>query len=1548
MQGRKIAIFLVMIFVISIIPITKIGINRAETITSSVKWSGVKEINDDVIIKSGAQLIIEDGAIININSDISISVEGVLIIEGTGLDGVKIIANISQQSELGLKSSWEGIQIQSTGTAEINGMSLNGSRIGVIADVGGILNLQNSTISDSIQGIVNLGTSEITELYCVNIQNNCINNDGIITVMGANSNNTGVLLKHTNSGTISELVAINTGVVVEVSGTTSGSIESINATNTGLILRAYGDQSGMTYSDINANTATQLFDLTNSMSLTIDDIQGTSIDSLLLANSADALEISNMQIYDTQSVLLAMNIATSGSVSISDTTISGYSQTFSFSGGGDFILDETTFQTNGKVGQLSSSSTLSINGGEWSGASGGLYTQHSSLIVEDLNISVGDGHGTALRILGGSLNTLGEVNLTHEAQWSDTTSIGLHVIWSDVIAETVNIAGFSTGVSCEATSTLSISTLSISDNTDVGYSQACTESIIDELITSFGDYGVHSKIGKISIEDWNASSHTNSLLLSDSNARSYIRNWEGSGFTFAAQGEATELFYGTSTINTNLVQVTDAEQYIESSIEITDLSGENTLQGIEVNVHEFYEVSDANGLVTLPLVSKNSEVFAFDSVQAISRVKSLSTNDVNPKIELPVLPSDGSDWVIESGVNIVLTDFNGVLPSNITIEDGGRLELDQSTLTAVEVTVESYGILTGTDSTFIANNFSISSSEIGSSTASLILDGTIEILCEEVEMTWHEITLKGDVALVTNNNCILYLFGGGLIGQTNISQGGSIVQFSNLVVNVVDEGEPIAFASVSLNGAQGINEITSTITDLTGTAYLRAKSVTYNETGTFEDIDLDRIVTMEIDSLEISQTNYWDVSYNSEMTFVASTVNTDEVFNYLNLELQWSPYYLFDDLVVSGLMEIDNGVDLQISTNKEITVSGQLNIGSASLHGIDWSGILVDGGEINLEGTYLLNAIQSLTLENFAIAEISEATLSNSIDGHLILNSGSSANIEGSSFELGDNCIKTSDDAQISLTIEFSNISLCNVGIRATGAQINLNEVIMYTSGAGIRIIDVSGSMSNISIDGDFTIYDGPNNPPISVISDMSGIEILDQINELLISNIYIDMQSVALSIEDSIGVQLTSLDVSNIRVIRTSGTITNLISQEINVDDSRPSDTIILEQVVGTYLNASGNSGQSCISLISSIISEISLNDICMNMHEGEVNDLLINSTYESQSSLESTLHNSISVNGLAELTLAHIHYFVATLDNSIIDANFALSWENSDNSYIFTGEQNYSVIWQIITSNEIIDLSNATLITTYIGAMPNSASINLGPSFTIPLIELETNPSPIVTLIMPEGLDHISQGATITSSGVITEVNYTATDNHGIASIMWLLVNLDTFEESTVTSDSAYALSELTEGEYSLSIIVTDSYGAMTVVTQLFTITPPDNDAVNIASCISGLWYDDLNQRHCGPDNVDNDDDNDGVSDTIDSFPFDSCASQDTDSDGNPDNLLENCETILIEDDDDDGNGIIDTQEASLKGEKDSGNGSIIIWALLLLIITGALFRRFKSSEV
>mgnify|MGYP002628299904 CR=1 FL=1 len=1141
MQGRKVAIFLVMIFVISIVPITKIGINRAETIDTSVKWSGTKEINDDVIIKSGAQLTIEDGAIININSDISISVEGTLIIEGTTSNGVNIIANIPQQSELGVKSTWEGIQIQSTGIAQINEMNLNGSRIGVFADLGSTSNIKNSTISDSIQGVVNFGTAEVLGLTCENIQNNCLNNEGAMTAEEINSNNSGMLLKHTGSGTFSDLVAVNTGAVVEVFSNASGTINSIDATNSGLVVRAYGDQSGMYYSGIQSNFATQLFDFSNSDSLTIDDIQGTSIDSVLLAKSVNSLEISNMEISDSESVGLAMEISTSDYVNISDTTINGYGQTFLFSGGGTFNLDDTTFFSNGKVGQLSSS-ILSSEEGEWEGAAHGLHTQHSSVTVKNVNISVGENHGTALRILGGSLLVLGELNLTHQAQWSDSTSIGLQLIWSYTIGDTVNIGGFSTGVSCETTSTVAIDYLSITDNTDIGYFQACTESQIDVFTTNSGDYGLYSKTGLISIKDWTASSHTSSLLFSESTANTYIRNWEGSGFTFAGQGEATELFYGTTTINENLIQVSGAEKYSETNIEITDLSGENPLEGIVVSVHKFNEISDIDGTVTLPLVGQNSDVYAIDSVESISRLKSLSTNDINPRIELPVLPLDGSNWIVESGVDIVLDGFSGELLSNITIQDGGSLNLIDSYLTALNVTVEDGGTLTGSDSQFNAENFGIYSPHIGSESYlhsgaahSLILEGQIDINCSGTPiLSWYGITLRGDINF---EGCELSLFGGGVNGETSIaSSEASIIKFSNLFVSVVDEGDPVPFASVSLDGIEGNNEITSAITDIAGIANLRAKSTTYNSSGVFEDENLDRIVTMQIDSLGISQTDYWDVSYTSEKIFIASTVNSDEVFNYLNLELEWSPYYLFDDLVVSGLMEVDNGVDLQIASSKGITITGQFNVGSASLHGIDWSGILVDGGEINLEGTYLLNAIQSLTLKNSAIAKLSNVTLYNSINGHLMLSSGSSANLIDSSLELGDNCIKSSNDPEILLNIESSNISSCNVGIKATGIQVDFNHISMFGLDTGIRLVEVTGTINNITM-GEIGYY---------------GLEILDQTDQLLISNINIESELIALSIEDSIGIEIIFAEVSSVQLIRTSLSITNLISEEVNIYDSR------------------------------------------------------------------------------------------------------------------------------------------------------------------------------------------------------------------------------------------------------------------------------------------------------------------------------------------------------------------------------------------------------------
>jgi hypothetical protein len=65
---------------------------------------------------------------------------------------------------------------------------------------------------------------------------------------------------------------------------------------------------------------------------------------------------------------------------------------------------------------------------------------------------------------------------------------------------------------------------------------------------------------------------------------------------------------------------------------------------------------------------------------------------------------------------------------------------------------------------------------------------------------------------------------------------------------------------------------------------------------------------------------------------------------------------------------------------------------------------------------------------------------------------------------------------------------------------------------------------------------------------------------------------------------------------------------------------------------------------------------------------------------------------------------------------------------------------------------------------------------------------------------------------------------------------------------------------------------------------------------------------------DNADPDDDNDGVPDETDAFPFDACAYLDSDMDGMPDDVIcllgEN--SSLVEDDDDDSDGIPDALDA------------------------------------
>jgi hypothetical protein len=165
---------------------------------------------------------------------------------------------------------------------------------------------------------------------------------------------------------------------------------------------------------------------------------------------------------------------------------------------------------------------------------------------------------------------------------------------------------------------------------------------------------------------------------------------------------------------------------------------------------------------------------------------------------------------------------------------------------------------------------------------------------------------------------------------------------------------------------------------------------------------------------------------------------------------------------------------------------------------------------------------------------------------------------------------------------------------------------------------------------------------------------------------------------------------------------------------------------------------------------------------------------------------------------------------------------------------------------------------------------------------------------------------------------------------------------------------------GVYIVTVVVTDVWGssAEDMLTINVILDDADNDFIDTCA-ISGpnAWYDLEENRACGPDVYDDDDDNDMIPDNRDLYPTDPCAHSDFDMDGLPNSLIPNCETDLIEDDDDDNDGTLDSSDPNpldpgISGvDSDGGGGllspSIVLPIILLLVVVIFIFLRASRDE-
>ena len=247
--------------------------------------------------------------------------------------------------------------------------------------------------------------------------------------------------------------------------------------------------------------------------------------------------------------------------------------------------------------------------------------------------------------------------------------------------------------------------------------------------------------------------------------------------------------------------------------------------------------------------------------------------------------------------------------------------------------------------------------------------------------------------------------------------------------------------------------------------------------------------------------------------------------------------------------------------------------------------------------------------------------------------------------------------------------------------------------------------------------------------------------------------------------------------------------------------------------------------------------------------------------------------------------------------------------------GEQEYDwenpsevvIIHQAYTESGMIDAWYGQWTATSEGYLPSSGQLQLDTSGQrILTIEMSPNSPPQVSIDGPESL--------VINAGQVLNYSATATDPNGDEIIEWIWV-LENADGTILIGDTASGTTiDTDQGDWTLRATAIDIHGAEGYDTVAITVNPADADSDYLESCPSvggNAWWDAANNRFCGPDVFDVDDDNDDFRDDVDAFPYDACAHHDTDNDGLPNSIRSNCETDLVADDDDDGDGVLDSED-------------------------------------
>jgi hypothetical protein len=1492
--------------------------------TQDVELSGDHTMTGNYTVSHGTTLTIKAGTVVDMQ-DYWLEVEGTLI-----ADNSTIMSSIQTTSPGSHNAGvWDSLTITSSGTAVLDNVTISNAKSCIIAD--GALTATGLILEDCLIGIEIDGTAIISDLSASHIDH-----DGVRITGDADISN--AAFTHMSGGIHSSGDLILTGGEFTDVGTglslTGGTadVETLNynsGVGNGVSISSgvSGDIDGMTGHSANAIVSMD----SSGFSLSNLDMSG---ERLVNSWSAGDLSISNA-VFDADSGETPIDMRTSGTVTLSNIVLTGQFSSLqgtynapwigiAIAGSGDYIIDSSSIESTDTALKASGTGTLTITDTTFFSDRVGLsFSGISSTTLDNVDVNISTGGEMGIDILQG-LHTFSELEVNMPYNPLASGSTGVDAWWCEIIAENITVNGFANSMSIYE-SILTAEDLLLLDSSLQGlYASSSAITVTDSFETRVSDSGLVMISSTAVFRTWAASYHEDGGVI-DSNSE--VIAWQLSSINNLdsdVTGDGT-ISYGTSqelTINTAA-----SNRLWEMTISFEDLTGNPVDANWEVLGFQGTAIA---GESILPVSEAGSKITATHSgVGALSIP--VGVQGGSHTIQVPIMPQ--GDWALIGGTVVVLGPTEDGTPhlagGNITIPSNAQLILQDTTLqlpSYATMTIDSYGDFEGYDSQLIGEVISHSSEFSDSQSSNLTITGDVSWTSCQSDINLFGLQVEGDIQL--DNSCKVIITSGRVTGQVDVGVGATFEIVNTLEVTVLDKGEPVEGATITIQGQ-------SVATDADGKATKSTTALLVDSSGS-TTAGLKQ-VSMQWGS--ISGLMAWDPSSSKEYTFTASTISGGTLGEWLVLEKAWSPYHLTNNLIIpqDQTMTINDGVSLRVADGVTISVEGIFNSGYSTIssmgNGARWGGLIVGDNadtSASLLGTSLVEGSPLLTLDGNDVV-LSNGLLSRSSGAEPLIRLTNSA----------------SGSMQIVSTTLSDSASHC---IEAQGsATLSMQQVSMQTCAAN----SLWARSLPLSIDGLLVTEKVDLNGVTGEMNNFEGGELnINNLDGFMMSNLV-----------------LTSLNGSDNREITIAGAVINS-APAIDLENTAGSISYLTIDCGGSGVGLSSHHGRASAPLT---ISDSSISSCTkgIDLHtDGEsaaivLNDVNIDSMVAiSSDGNDMIIHNGI-LNGSLDVDSANANlYDVIPLSESTIfgeiwmwnthvldvrlsgisysvniELSVAQSWSNS-----VTGSSIEVALPHTIVSDSGTETNNVVdIVATSEGLPTLSEQYSFGPTESnIIQINMVSNQAPEVEIIIPDDGFTIMESLPIEIRAVISD----DLDSNEDLEITWI-VNFGQTELMQLTGEWNN-ITDLAAGMYVLKLEVTDTQGLMSSNSISFEITLLDSDGDWINTCNIETWYDKDENLYCGPDVYDTDDDNDRVTDIRDPWPTDSCASMDTDGDGQPDNM--HCPpgvtTWLTVDPDDDGDGIPDASEGAESGGDSSGS-PIVIALFVGLFLAAAAFMLMRSKQ-